>query len=131
MLTAYISPSPSRDTASSRELKAKLEDAIRRVERALSPWELSQKSSSSRRKSLQSILGTNLDSQRKVPTDIETEEARRAGMMLFSQRSVYVFDWSKPQSKGGKRPTVTPTLLKEMDEYGQALSPPETIVAGQ
>lgn len=63
-------------------------------------------------------------------TDNQAEEAREAGMMLFKQRSAYVFDWSKPRSKSAKGVNTTPTLFKEMDEYGEVLSPPETIVTG-
>lgn len=66
MLTAYIRPAPMRDDPASKDLKGRIDDAVRRVDKALSPWQLSQKSVSSRRKSLQSILGKTLNGRRGI-----------------------------------------------------------------
>ena len=74
---------------------------------AFSPWQLPGKSASDRCKSLQSIL----------------EQASEAGIMLFQQRSVYVFDWSN-----GDPFVVAPALVKEFDEDGEALKPAEEIL---
>lgn len=100
------------------------------AESALAPWKLAGKGSKARSRSLVSILGRFA---KELSTCIGadghmTEEASRAGIMLFQQRSLFTFDWSPPQGTDGGF-VVAPALVKEMDDNGEILPRPQTLVA--
>lgn len=112
MLTGFIRAEPQSDIEYGRTLNAKINRAVHALGEAFSPWQLPNKSASNRFESLQRIL----------------EEASRAGIMLFQQRSLYVFDWSSDHRGGIEAFTVTPALVKELDEHGEAMRSAEILI---
>lgn len=112
MLTGFIRSDPHTDAEHGTALAAKINHAVHALSAAFAPWQLPDKSSSDRFRSLQSIL----------------EEASRAGVLLFRQRALYVFDWTRGPDGEAHAFVVTPALIKELDEYGESVRPAEVLV---
>lgn len=105
------------DIASSEEYQKQKGEmigaAITDFSQAFSPWEKRQHSSGARLNNLKVIF----------------EKAAKIGILLFSQPSVFEFDWT---SDGvAERPaevTLSPSLFKVADENGTTLSLPQKMI---
>lgn len=93
----------------------KIDQALQTLSKALSPWELSGKSSTNRTESLRGIL----------------ERASQAGILIFGQRSLYVFNWSSGEKEWDRSLVKTPAVVKEIDETGELLHPVEVLISAR
>lgn len=55
----------------------------------------------------------------------------RAGFLLFSQPSVWKFDWDRHGDIKAGTMTIFPALVKVGDENGNIISPPRVLVEGE
>lgn len=89
----------------------KIDHGVRALIDAFSPWEKYNRSTGNRSEGLRSIL----------------QAANEAGVLLFAQPSTFVFDWS---TRDGTI-TVFPSLVKRLDELGNPLAKPDTLIAAK
>jgi len=108
MLTAFLHPDPRVNEDFRKHLDVKLDQGVRVLTDAFSPWENRPSSVANRNESLRKILQLSNDT----------------GVMLFAQPSTFVFEWS--DKKGSV--TVTPTLVKKLDEFAKPLPNAEILV---
>ncbi|CAK1354066.1 unnamed protein product [Cercospora beticola] len=96
-LTGFLLPNHRDDQAYQKELRTKIEAAVQNIDSAYSPWEISGKSSDKRRESLRGIL----------------QQVSDAGILLFTQPSTFLFDWSTPAQSDSRTVAISPALLRE------------------
>jgi hypothetical protein len=111
VLTVFLHPDPRADQASKKQLDVKIDQGVRALADAFAPWDIPGRSITTRNESLRRIL----------------QLASDAGLMLFAQPSTFVFDWSSRQGTV----TVTPALVKRLDEAAEPLASPVVLVAAK
>lgn len=111
VLTAFLHPNPRADRDFTKQLDVKIDHGVRALTDAFSPWEKQNRSIDNRKESLRGIL----------------QSASEAGVLLFAQPSTFVFEWSTRESTL----TVSPAVIKRLDEFARPLLKPETFVAAR
>jgi hypothetical protein len=111
VLTVFLHPDPRADQASKKQLDVKIDQGVRALADAFAPWDIPGRSITTRNESLRRIL----------------QLASDAGLMLFAQPSTFVFDWSSRQGTV----TVTPALVKKLDEAAEPLASPVVLIAAK
>lgn len=105
MLTSFLRPDPRTDSRFERDLDIKIGNGVRAVTEAFSPWEIPGKSNADATESLSGIL----------------HQASKAGILLFSQPSTYMFDWSSMHRGQDRTIVIAPAFVKRLDESGKPL----------
>jgi hypothetical protein len=111
VLTVFLHPHPKADKAFKKQLDVKIDQGVRALADAFAPWDIPGRSITTRNESLRRIL----------------QLASDAGLMLFAQPSTFVFDWSSRQGNV----TVTPALVKRLDEAAEPLASPVVLIAAK
>jgi hypothetical protein len=111
VLSAFLHPDLRADQAFKKQLDVKIDLGVRALTDAFAPWEIPGRSITNRNESLRRIL----------------QLASDAGLMLFAQPSTFVFDWSSRQGTV----TVTPALVKRLDEAAEPLLSPVVLIAAK
>lgn len=111
VLTVFLHPDPRADQAFKKQLDVKIDQGVRALADAFTPWDIPGRSITTRNESLRRIL----------------QLASDAGLMLFAQPSTFVFDWSSRQGTV----TVTPALVKRLDEAAEPLASPVVLIAAK
>jgi hypothetical protein len=111
MLTAFLYPDPKADHGFKKDLDTKIDQGVRALTEAFSPWNLDRRSVANRNESLRRIL------------DLSYE----AGVMLFAQPSTFAFDWSNEEGSV----TVSPALVKRLNEFAEALPDAPILIAAR
>ena len=108
MLTAFLHPDPRVDEDFRKHLDVKLDQGVRALTDAFSLWENRRSSVANRNESLRRIL----------------QLSNEAGVLLFAQPSTFVFEWSRKENSM----TVSPALVKKLDELAKPLPEPEILI---
>lgn len=111
VLTAFLHPDSRADQASKKHLNVKIDLGVRALTDAFAPWDIPGRSITNRNESLRRIL----------------QLASDAGLMLFAQPSTFVFNWSSRQGTV----TVSPALVKRLDEAAELLPSPVVLIAAK
>ena len=92
-----------------------IENALQALEKVVHPYADQSRGDDERFKNLEEIL----------------KRGARAGFLLFSQPSVWRFDWDRPGAIKAGTMTVFPALTKVGDDYGQTISTPRVLFNGK
>lgn len=92
-----------------------IENALQALDKVLHPYANQSRGDDKRFKNLEEIL----------------KRGARAGFLLFSQPSVWRFDWDRPGDIKAGTMTVFPALTKVRDDYGQTISTPRELFNGE
>jgi hypothetical protein len=111
MLTAFLYPDPKADQGFKKDLDTKIDQGVRALTEAFSPWNLDRRSVANRNESLRKIL------------DLSYE----AGVVLFAQPSTFAFDWSNKEGSV----TVSPALVKRLNEFAEPLPDAPILIAAR
>ena len=111
-LTGFLHPDPRTDQDFRRGLDLKIDHAVRVLSEAFSPWDAPGKSKSNRAESLRAIL----------------HQASDAGILLFTQPSTYMFDWSSKDGGDDQILTITPAFLKRLNESAEPLPSMQVLI---
>ncbi|KAK5691251.1 hypothetical protein LTR17_025746 [Elasticomyces elasticus] len=106
VLTSFLSPDPATDRKFRAELDVKINVAVKTITEAFAPWENHGQNNANLGESLRGIL----------------HHASEAGILLFTQRSTYMFDWASSH-QAVDTIVVTPAFLKRLDESGTPVRP--------
>ncbi|KAK5707219.1 hypothetical protein LTR17_020908 [Elasticomyces elasticus] len=106
VLTSFLSPDPATDRKFRAELDVKINVAVKTITEAFAPWENPGQNNANLGESLRGIL----------------HHASEAGILLFTQRSTYMFDWASSH-QAVDTIVVTPAFLKRLDESGTPVRP--------
>ncbi|MCJ1270341.1 hypothetical protein MMC22_010237 [Lobaria immixta] len=92
-----------------------IEKALQALDKVLHPYADQSRGDDKRFKNLEEIL----------------KRGARTGFLLFSQPSVWRFDWDRPGDIKAGTMTVFPALTKVGDDYGQTISTPRVLFNGE
>lgn len=109
VLTAFLHPDPRTEQEFKKALEIKIDRGVENFTKAFLPWDKQGGSVKNRKDSLRRIL----------------QLANDAGLLLFAQNSTFMFDWS---GKDGSV-TVSPALVKRLDEFSKLLSPAPVLIS--
>ena len=112
VMTAYLRPDPTKDTAYLAQRDRQIDDTVRAFAKAFAPWKHTDYKDEERARSLAAIL----------------EDAANMGILLFAQPSTLQFLWPSSTEVGSGRIAVSPALVKMTDEKGQGLTSPQVVV---
>ena len=112
MLTGFLRPDPKTDQEFKRDLDVKIDQAVRALTEAFSPWDLPGKSNANRIESLRKIL----------------YQASDAGIVLFTQPSTFMFDWSSKDRGQDRTVVITPAFVKRLDEFAEPLHSAQVLI---
>ena len=111
VLTAFLHPDPRTEQGFKKALDVKIDRGVEAFTKAFLTWAKQGAGDQNRKDSLRRIL----------------ELANDAGLLLFAQPSTFMFDWS---DKDGTV-TVSPALVKRLDESGKLLSPAPVLISAR
>ncbi|KAK0265995.1 hypothetical protein LTR91_003796 [Friedmanniomyces endolithicus] len=112
VLTGFLLPNPASIRDGTVGLEANIARAASSLTQALAPWELPGKSNADRTESLRGIL----------------QLASKAGILLFTQPSTFMFEWSSRAGAQGNSLVVTPALLRRLDSSGKPLRSAQVLI---
>jgi hypothetical protein len=110
-LTGFLCPDPRADQDFKKNLDTKIDQGVRALTEAFSPWDMNCRSIANRNGSLRKILHLSYD----------------AGVLLFAQPSTFTFDWSNEEGSV----TVSPALIKRLDEFAEPLPNAPILIAAR
>ncbi|KAK1066437.1 hypothetical protein LTR74_007159 [Friedmanniomyces endolithicus] len=112
VLTGFLLPNPAPIHDGPVGVEAKIARAASALTQAFAPWELPGKSNGDRTGSLHVIL----------------QLASKAGILLFTQPSTFMFEWSSRAGAQGNSLVVTPALLRRLDASGKPLRSAQVLI---
>ena len=112
MLTGFLHPDLRADQEFRRGLDMKIAHAVRALTEAFSPWEVPGQSNANRAESLRVIL----------------HQASEAGILLFTQPSTFMFDWSSKDSAQDHILVITPAFVKRLNESAEPLPSVQVLI---
>ncbi|KAK0971387.1 hypothetical protein LTR91_004400 [Friedmanniomyces endolithicus] len=112
VLTGFLLPNPAPIHDGTVGVEANIARAASALTQAFAPWELPGKSNGDRTGSLRVIL----------------QLASKAGILLFTQPSTFMFEWSSRAGAQGNSLIVTPALLRRLDASGKPLRSAQVLI---
>ena len=112
MLTGFLHPDLRADREFRRGLDVKVDHAVRALTEAFAPWDVPGKNASDRAANLRTIL----------------HQASEAGILLFTQPSTFLFDWSSKGVGQDQILIISPALIKRLDESANPLSSMQVLI---
>ncbi|KAK0271825.1 hypothetical protein LTR35_013301 [Friedmanniomyces endolithicus] len=112
VLTGFLLPNPAPIHDGTVGVEANIARAASALTKAFAPWELPGKSNGDRTGSLRVIL----------------QLASKAGILLFTQPSTFMFEWSSRAGAQGNSLIVTPALLRRLDASGKPLRSAQVLI---
>jgi hypothetical protein len=107
-LTAFLRTEPIAMRKSKPLPNVKIDQGVRELSNAMSPWNRDGANAKNRDDNLRIIL----------------QSASDAALLIFAQPSTFMFDWS---NKHGAV-TISPSLVKRLDEFAKPLSSPPVLI---
>ena len=112
MLTGFLYSDPGIDQGFKGDLDANIDQAVRALTEAFSPWDIPGNSNANNMKSLRKILN----------------QASSAGVLLFTQPSTFMFDWSSKKRGQDRTVIITPAFVKRLNESAETLRPARVLI---
>ncbi|KAK0942415.1 hypothetical protein LTR29_006001 [Friedmanniomyces endolithicus] len=112
VLTGFLLPNPAPIHDGTVGVEANIARAALALTQAFAPWELPGKSNGDRTGSLRVIL----------------QLASKAGILLFTQPSTFMFEWSSRAGAQGNSLIITPALLRRLDASGKPLRSAQVLI---
>ncbi|KXS95553.1 hypothetical protein AC578_5249 [Pseudocercospora eumusae] len=97
VLTGHLFPNARDDPEFRQALDANIDSAVRTLTKALSPWALPGQNDADRMESLHQIL----------------HQASDVGILLFTQPSTLVFDWTNLDAVSERSAVINPALIRD------------------
>lgn len=105
MLTAYLRSDPAEDNAYILQRDTIIDDTVHNVSLAFAPWKSPNNAGEARARNLTEIM----------------KSAAALGIRIFSQPSMFEFDWGPRETASSKTIVIAPALIKVRDECGSVL----------